>query len=179
MGGVWPLGRPWDNWHRPPPSIQATKSSLFLIIITPASPSSSLLKAIGKIQENQIKYTFFANHGHSYFYEILAEVKFHCASGDIWICESRLKFTLFSAPLISQANCSPFISAALIYFLPKAPTHVPATEIKTLLSQFVNLNSFSIDHVYFADFQTLFDLFNIVLEQSHLGGKDHPQMTRQ
>ena len=72
MGGVWPLGRPWDNWHRPPPSIQATKSSLFLIIITPASASSSLLKAIRKIQENQIKYTFFANHGHSYFYDILA-----------------------------------------------------------------------------------------------------------
>ena len=85
--------------------------------------------------------------------------------------KSRLKFALFSAPLISQANCSPFISAALIYFLPKAPTHVPATEIKTILSQFVNLNSFSIDHVYFADFQTLFDLFNIVLEQSHLGAK--------
>ena len=168
------MGRPWDNWHRPPPSIQATKSSLFLIIITPASPSSSLLKVVKKIKSNTNSL------------QIMATVTFMKSWPEVKLClwqylnlQEPLKFTLFSAPLISQANCSPFISAALIYFLPKAPTHVPATEIKTLLSQFVNLNSFSIDHVYFADFQTLFDLFNIVLEQSHLGGKDHPQMTRQ
>ena len=40
MGGVWSCGRLWDYWHKPPPSIQATKSYLshyprnIVIIIT-------------------------------------------------------------------------------------------------------------------------------------------------
>ena len=162
MGGVWPLGRPWDNWHRPPPSIQATKSSLFLIIITPASASSSLLKAIRKIQENQIKYTFFANHGHSYFYDILAW-------GEVPVCLWQY-LNLRESFKIYFFFCTSHLSGELltIYFCrtdlfpPKGAntragnwnkdTFIPICQFELIFHRPWTSHGLT---VYFADFQTL------------------------